>query len=168
LASFALGGVLAYQDKTASAVTVFAYAGPCLVFVFLQGFRRFKGFGLAAELLEHKIEEADRLLGELRRLAVPMAELLFTTTARLRRWSSMVPRRDRHRLMELIEEPMTSIGVTSGTLENSKRDWRRFNVIDLARLLFPAIHANIKTKIKAKEQEPQKFPSSVSAGNVEY
>ena len=83
MASFALGGVLAYQDKTASAVTGFAYAGPCLVFVFLQGFKRFKGFGLEAELLEQKIEEADRLLTQLRRLAVPMAELLFTTTARL-------------------------------------------------------------------------------------
>ena len=159
---------MSYFDKTASAIATSGFAVLCLFYVFLPEFKRFKGFGVEAELLEKKIEEADRLLGQLRQLATPMAEMLFTIVARMGRWDSMVPRKDRNRVMEEIEAQLTSIGVSPGTIDYAKKDWHKFNVIDIARPVFRAAHEKIMDKIRKKENELGAFPQPIPAGSLEY
>jgi hypothetical protein len=57
----------------------------CLFLASSSKFKRFKGLGIEAELRD-KIDEADKLLSQLGALVTPIAEMVFSMTARLGRW----------------------------------------------------------------------------------
>ena len=54
------GVLLSFQDKSASAGVTYTAAILCLIFSFLHAFKKFKGLGVEAELLDKKIEEAGK------------------------------------------------------------------------------------------------------------
>ena len=51
---FALGAYLAFNEKVAASTATYGAAVICLIFTFLSRFKRFKGFGIEAELWEQK------------------------------------------------------------------------------------------------------------------
>ena len=138
---------LSYLDKTGGATVTYTAAVFCLIFAFLPKFKRFKGLGVEAELLEKKIEEADVILGHLRSLSVPLAELLFTMVARLGRWNSAVPRRDRYRILGRFEDALRGLGVPDAELSKAKSEWHRYNLIDQARPIVQSIHKRLNEKV---------------------
>jgi sugar-specific transcriptional regulator TrmB len=72
---FAAGVALAYLGETGGASATYAAAVVCLIFVFLPQFKKFKGFGVEAELKEYRAEfdrEIDKLESEAKRLPPPV------------------------------------------------------------------------------------------------
>lgn len=157
------GVVLSYLDKTSGATATYAASIFCLIFVYLSQFKRFKGFGVEAELLEKKIEEADEALKRLRAITAPIAHMLFTMVARMGRWDSMVPRKQRYEIMEQIENELLKNGVEEDVLEESKKDWHHFNIIDLARPIINGTLTSFDEIIKAKQEKVNSFRGTITA-----
>jgi len=147
---FSSGIALSYLDKIGGATATYSAAVFCLIFVFLTEFRKFKGFGVEAELLERKIDEADKILKQLRDITSPIAEMLFSTVARSGRIGAMMPRKKRHELMERIELELISSGVSKEQIDKSKTDWHYFNTIDLAQPAFTLISGRVEIFMSAE------------------
>lgn len=165
---FGAGFYLCYRDKTGAATATYAAGVLCLIFAFLPEFKRFKGFGVEAELLERKIVEADETIARLRNLSKPLAELMFTIVARSGRWDSMVPRHDRYRIMEQLESELCQIGMSKTDIENAKRDWHRFNLFDLSSPVFEEILERIKEKKKEEQNRIGSVKQPISPNDQDY
>ena len=138
------GIFFSYLDQVSSATATYAAAIFCLIFVFLTEFRRFKGFGVEAELLERKIDEADKILTQLRNITSPISEMLFSLVVRSGRRGEMIPRKQRYDLMIKIESELKSCGVTDTQIEKAKQDWHAFNIHDLAAPIFQSISTRVE------------------------
>ena len=153
---------LSLMDKIGGATVTYGAAIFCLIFAFLPNFKWFKGLGVEAELLERKIEEADVILGHLRSLSVPLAELLFTMVARLGRWDSAVPRKDTYRIMKGFEEALRGLEVPKDELSSAKAEWHRYNLIDQARPIVRTIRQLLQEKAKELMKAIAAIPSPIS------
>ncbi len=162
LALMASGIVLSYLDKVGGATVTYAASIFCLIFVYLSQFKRFKGFGVEAELLEKKIEEADETLKRLREITVPIAHMLFSMVARMGLWDSMIPRQQRFEIMEKIENELRSNGVDPAQLEDAKADWHHFNIIDLARPVINGTLKHIDEIVKIKREKVNSFRGPIT------
>lgn len=162
LVLLASGIALSFLDKAAAAGVTYSAAVLCLIFVFLPEFKRFKGLGIEAELLDRKIEEADQLLTRLRGITVPIAEMLLSTTARMGRWSSGMPRAQKFALMQRIEQELIKCGVHPDELERAKTDWHFYNLFDLSAPARQKVFNALDPKIKAKQQELDRVPQPIT------
>lgn len=155
------GIILSFQDKTASATVTYGSAILCLVFVFLPAFKKFKGLGIEAELLEQKIEEADHLIKNLKSFSLPTAELLFTNVARTGRWSGPIARRERDRLREDIENSLKNMGISDSEIDKTKHDWHHFNLFDLTEDIYKNLDKIISEKISKAEKRIKEIPQPI-------
>jgi len=160
---FGSGIYLSYLEKTAGATVTYTAAVLCLVFTFLQEFKKFKGFGVEAELLEKKIEEADKILRQLRDLIKPISELLFTMVARGGRWDSAIPRKDSYRLMMQFEKELRDIGVSEEDISDSQKEWHQFILLDLCRPIIETIHNYLVEKGKEQQASIQAFKQPITS-----
>ncbi|WP_335901489.1 hypothetical protein ACOI2Q_07040 [Shewanella algae] len=160
---FAAGVFLSYEDKTGGATATYGAAVLCLIFVFLGDFKKFKGFGIEAELLEDKIKEADEVLNQLRGLVKPISELLFTMVARGGRWDSAIPRKDSYRLMEQLENELKEIGLSHDEIAKAKYEWHQFNLIDLFRPILTGISELLHEKEKAQQEVIRGFKNPIAS-----
>jgi len=126
------------------------------------GIQKFKGLGIEAELLDRKIEEAEELLSRLRGITAPIAEMLFSTSARMGRWSSGMPRLQRHELTQRIETELLKCGVSADDLERAKADVHYYNIFDLCSPLLQKINDALKSKIDVREQALNSFPQPIT------
>jgi len=123
-------------DQVAAATATYAAAILALIFAFLTEFKTFKGLGIEAELLDRKIEEADDLISKLRGITIPIAEMLLSSTARMGRLGTIMPRKQRYELLNQLEHEFQKCGVSLEQLEAAKVDWHFFNTFDLATPIF--------------------------------
>lgn len=130
IALFVLGGVLAADDKVAASGTVFVATIVLLIFVRLSRFRRFKAFGMEAELWEEKQEEAAALIQQLKGLSVAMAEPLISISSRMGRWSSHFSRRDHYDLIQKIQRALSANSLSQPDIDLMMKDYHRFVIID--------------------------------------
>ncbi len=156
-----MGVVLSYQDKLGGATATYGTAIVCLIFVFLSDFKRFKGLGIEAELLDQKIEEADELLARLRGITAPLAEMLFSLAARMGRWGTAIPRTQRHDFMTRIQRALAEAGVSPEELEQAKGDWHYFNAFDLCSPALQKISDAFHTKLKLRDREVSAVPQPI-------
>jgi hypothetical protein len=115
---------------------------------------------LASEInpeVERFRSQVEGKVAQLRTLSKPLAELLFTLSARAGRWSSGIPRRDRYRMMEELESELRKIGLGDAEIETAKQDWHRFNLYDLSEPVFDPILARIETKRIERNQRTDKL-----------
>lgn len=162
LVLFATGILLAIRDQAAAAGTSYTAAVLCLIFVFLSEFKKFKGLGIEAELLDRKLEEAEVLLSRLRGITVPIAEMLFSTSARMGRWSSGMPRLQQHELTQRIERELLSCGVSASDIDRAKADVHYYNIFDLCSPVLQKISDAMQPKIRERELAIQKFPQPIT------
>jgi hypothetical protein len=80
----------------------------------------------------------------------------------------MLPRRERHRIMEDFEKQLSSIGVSPNAIEDAKKDWHRFNMMDLARPVFNSMRNKIQSKISDLDKAIAKIPQPISASDTEF
>ena len=157
-----VGAVLSYLDKTGSAVATYAASICCLIFVHLPQFKKFKGFGIEAEL-KQKIEEANETLERLREITVPIAHMLFTMVAKMGRWSSSIPRRQQYEITKKIENELKSNGVKPVHLEKAKGDWHHYNIIDLARPIMEGTLKDVDEGVARKRKKVDSFKGTITA-----
>lgn len=159
---FAFGVVLSFQDQVTAAAVTYSAAVLSLIFAFLPEFKKFKGLGIEAELLDKKIEEADILLSQLRDISIPIAEMLLSSTARMGRWDSGMPRHKKHDLVQRIERELRKVGVSDTQLEQAKEDWHYYNIIDLSRPVFKSITEALQPHLKERENALSQFPQPIT------
>lgn len=156
---FGAGIWLGYMDKTGVATATYGAAVLSLIFAFLPEFKKFKGLGIEAELLDKKIEETDKLLKQLRDITAPIAEMLVSSTARAGRLGSGMPRSQKYELMQRIESELKRCGVEESQLEKAKEDWHFYNTFDLASPIFEKINDKLRPiqqeRVKAFNQFKQ-------------
>lgn len=165
---FIAGTYLGYLDKEVVATSTYATGILCLIFVFLPEFKKFKGLGIEAELLDNKIKEADEILSKLRNLLIPMSEMLISTTARMGRWGTIMPRRQKYALIQRIEDELKNCGVKLEQLEAAKHDWYRLNIFDMVTPITNKINDILKKKHSSLEQELRNIKSPTQPDNQKY
>ena len=140
LALLSAGATLSFYDQVGAATATYAAGILTMIFAFLSEFKKFKGLGIEAELLDKKIEEADDLISRLRNISIPLAEMLLSSTARMGRVGTIMPRKQKYELLKKIESELKECGVTDDQLESTKTDWHFYNIFDLASPIFDALH----------------------------
>ncbi len=158
---FVAGVGLAFGGNSGAAATTYSAAVLCQIFVFLPEFKKFKGLGIEAELLGRKIEEADELLSRLRNIAVPLAEMSFSSSVRMGRWDSGIPRWKRHELIQKIEGELQRCGVSPSDIELAKGDVHFFNVIDLTFPIVEKVQRVFEAKWGPRDVAVGNFPQPV-------
>ncbi len=155
-ACFWIAGIWnAFLNQPASATALLGAGFCCLFFIHLPKFKRIKAFALEAEMRD-KIEEVTDVLSKLRTLLIPIAELLFTTVARAGRLGSRLSNKESYDLMERIETELRAIKMTEEQITSTKKDWHRYNMIDLA---LP-IKRDFSTIFQSKQMEHGRVTSS--------
>jgi hypothetical protein len=154
---FLAGIGLGYKGDTESAGITFGAGIFALIFVFLSQFKRFKGFGIEAELWEQKQEEAAKLIETLRALSLVASEQLINLSARLNRIGTPVTRKELFDLVDRLEDVLTYIEVPTADREKLKTDFYRFTAIDMTLPLVRKINDAIDRKVA--EQGRSKFRS---------
>ena len=127
----AAGFFLGYVENIGAATATYGAAVISLIFAFLPEFKKFKGLGIEAELLDRKIEETDKLLRQLRDITTPIAEMLFSSAARAGRYGSNMSNRQKYELVQKIESELKKCGIDESSLEKAKEDWHYFVIFDL-------------------------------------
>jgi hypothetical protein len=159
---FVAGVWLGYMDKAGVATATYGAAVLSLIFAFLPEFKKFKGLGIEAELLDKKIEETDKLLKQLRDITAPIAEMLISSTARAGRWGSGMPRSQRYELMQKIESELKKCGVEDSQLEKFKQDWHFYNTFDLASHIFEKINEKLRIIQQEREKTLNQFKQPIT------
>lgn len=153
LGLFSSGVALGFAERAGAATATFATGVLCLIFVFLPEFKKFKGLGIEAELLDRKLEEADRLLSQLRDLATPLAEMLFSNVARTGRWGSGMPRSQKYELIRRIENELRRCGVSDSQIDQAKQDWHFYNLHDLSSPVIAGIVKKLKEHVSVRDEK---------------
>ncbi|WP_136066925.1 hypothetical protein [Modicisalibacter radicis] len=164
---FSSGVALGFLDKVGAATATYTAAVLSLIFAFLPEFKKFKGLGIEAELLDKKIEETDKLLKKLRDITAPMAELLIASTARAGRWGSGIPRSQKYELMQKIERELKNCGLDDSQVEQAKKDWHYYNVFDLASPIFQKLVDKLSEVKKEREKELGEFNKPIAPERVD-
>ena len=159
---FAFAVFLTYSGETGDAAVTYTAAFFCLTFAFLQDLKKLRGFAAEAKMLEKKIEEADNTLNQLRNLIKPTSELLFTMVARGGRLESAIPRQDCYRLMTEFTSKLKTLGLSESEIAKAKKDWHKFNLIDLSRPIVDGIQEILNGKMKAQQKINQSFKPPIS------
>jgi len=162
LGLFGAGVALGFQDKAGAATATYGAAVLCLIFVFLPEFKRFKGLGIEAELLDRKLEEADKLLSQLRDLATPIAEMLLSSVARSGRWDSAMPRAQKRELLQRIEGELRRCGVTEEQLEQAKVDWHYYNLHDLSSPIIKDVIDKLQEHFRERDNAINTVPTPIT------
>lgn len=159
---FGVGAFLSYQEKNTGAGLTYGAGVFGLIFVFLQSFKEFEGFGIKAKLLESKVKEVDMLLTQLQNLINPMSEMLFSVVARQGLWDSRLSKEDSYRLVNDLTSQLKSLGMSESSIENAQKEWHQYNLIALASPIIRHINQFLNKKQTKKQEEVDAFKSPVS------
>ena len=143
---------MSFNGLTAEAIATYAAGVLALIFAFLARFKKFKGLGIEAELWEDKQEEAADLIEKLKGLTVAVAEPLISISSRMGRWNVHFERREHFEFIRRIEEALLRNGMEPEAVETMKREWHRFNAIDLGHPIFNAILKALGSKRETMEK----------------
>jgi hypothetical protein len=161
------GVCLSFLERVGGATTTYSAAGVCLIFLFLQEFKRVKLFGVEAEL-QDRIREANVLIEQLRALLLPISELLFSMVARAGRVGGHLPNRESYRIMSQFETELRSLGLTNEQIEKSKKEWHHFNMLDLQRPVLKDIGDLLHGKEVAQGKVLNSFKQPIPAGDPDH
>ncbi|QDF74341.1 MULTISPECIES: hypothetical protein [Shewanella] len=164
---FISGVGLGYMDKVGAATATYTAAVLSLIFAFLPEFKKFKGLGIEAELLDKKIEETEHLLKQLRDITAPISEMLISSTARAGRWEAGLPRSQKYELIQRIESELKKCGVEAAQLERAKADWHFYNIFDLASPIFERITKKLQPIQQEREKTLGEFKQPITPDRMD-
>jgi hypothetical protein len=164
---FISGVGLGYMDKVGAATATYTAAVLSLIFAFLPEFKKFKGLGIEAELIDKKIEETDHLLKQLRDITAPISEMLISSTVRAGRFDSGLPRSKKYELMQRIESELKKCGVEASQLEQAKADWHFYNIFDLASPIFEKITGKLNPIKQEREKTLHEFKQPITPERID-
>ena len=125
------GTILAFRDQVAAAGAVYAATFMVLIFFFLSRFKRFKGFGIEAELWEQEMEQAEKLKTSLRFLSETFGEMLYMQFGPGSRWGG-IPQEAKLEFIEKMDRHLLDAGLTRDEINEKKSPWHKCVMRDLA------------------------------------
>ncbi len=163
-----IGIILSFQNKPTTAGLTYTTAILCMIFAKLSSFKKFKGLGIEAELLEEKIEKADLLIRKLKDFSLPTAELLISNVARTGRWGGIIPRKKKSELLESIEKSLTDIGISEIEIDKIKKDWHWYNLFDMGNNIFNNFNKLSRNKIDEKNKYIEEISRPIVKDHEEH
>lgn len=118
-----VGIFLAWFDKTASAVACFSASIIYLMLALLSRFRRFKGFGIEAEMWEQKQEEAAKIVEQLRDFAAQSSKVTVTELM-AGAFLGGLSLSQRLNLYDELMAKLEGMGLTDTQLNSVRQGWR--------------------------------------------
>ncbi len=166
--AFAATIYLLIEDKTGSATIAGGFTFGLLVFVYLPVFESFEVLGLKARL-SRRIDEAERLLGHIRRSAEVSSRLLYIQLAWMNRLGNITWSKKRELLAE-IDRVLIELGLSQEEVLERKRPFLLMTSLDLLRVFEQTLDARV-TRLRSYLQDEQhrKFKgASVNPSNPEW
>lgn len=143
VALLGFGAFLAYSGNNSGAGLTYTTGIICLIFSFLPSFKRFSGLGIKAELLENKIQEADRIIGMMKDISLPISEIVFISLTKIGFLGGPIPKTEQKRLVDSLEDALKRLGVDKSKIAPMKKELHRIHRIHLARPLYELIKIEV-------------------------
>ena len=163
--SFALFGAginLAYRGEVGGASVNFTAGVMTLIFVFLSQFKRFKGFGIEAEMWAKEMEDAERITTNFKNLSMLVAQPSISTMARMGRWDSGLSRREMYDLVQRFDQMLREAEASDEQILAAKEDYFRYVLLDMAQMLRGPLTTALEEKVEHYKEETKKFGSPIT------
>jgi hypothetical protein len=130
---FGVGVWLAIEDKTASASSCFGVGIFMFFLAKIDRFTSINAFGLKAKTrkLEEKLDDADKLLVELKRLSLLSGTYIIDSASRQGRWDSSLDSSHLYEIKEQICKQLKDIGVEKKDIGKATESWERWSAVDI-------------------------------------
>jgi hypothetical protein len=148
LASFFLGSFLAFSDKPAAATAAYAYSVFCSVLFLLARFKKFKAFGIEAELWDDKQTEAEKLVEEMKASLATTSSYVLNLGIKAGRWSGSIPRNELMNYLEKNTQIMKDAGKSENDIRIAQASFFNIVSIDLISPVVADFNNLIREKIK--------------------
>lgn len=145
------GTVLAFMDQIAAASTVYAVTCMVLIFFFLSRFKRFKGFGIEAELWEQQMEQAEKLRHTLRFLSETFGEMMYMQFGPGSRWAG-IPDKVKIDFIEKMDRHLQDTGLTQDEIDQKKNPWHKCVMRDLVEPIAERFKDSLQEKLNERIQ----------------
>lgn len=159
------GTSLIFIGKETGGSIIYGSAVITLVFVFLTNFSHFEGFGIKAELLENKINEADDVIRKMKDMSLSMGEMLFSLLARMGRVGVEFSHEEQYKLMSEYEKRLIDIGASTDDIDKAKRDWHKYNIFDIKMNIRASISSVFYKKIDNVNKKISIYPKPINSND---
>ncbi len=105
----------------------------CLIFLYLSRFKRFKGFGVEGEMWEDKMQEAERVIDRLNKLAAATAAPTYRAIASVGRWTSAPDPNELALLVDPLDNALRDAGFSEDRINDIKAPVHIIKMTDLRR-----------------------------------
>lgn len=149
--SIAVGLWIATQDKVSAATACLSTGILILLIANINHFEFIKGFGFEARTkkLDEKIEEADRLLRQLRLASQLFADISVQLMSRAGRWAGPIPKGDTQELLRRLRTLLESLGVEQMDIDDSLDPFHRITLRDLSTPCFNRLFDELQKRVQA-------------------
>ena len=149
--SIAVGLWIAAQDKVSAAIACLSTGILILLIANINHFEFIKGFGFEARTkkLDEKIEEADRLLDQLKLASQLFADISVQLMSRAGRWVGPIPKGDTQELLQRLRSLLQSLGVKQADIDNSLDPFHRITLRDLSMPCFNRLFDELQKRVQA-------------------
>ena len=127
-------------------------AGILVILLFHFDVKKFNVFGMAAELRE-KLNEADRILEQLRGISVPVSEIAISVASKTGRTPQKISRQALFDYVKEIEDELLALNVSQQNIERVKKGWYSITSIEMATIVFRLIKNKLEYKNELFERE---------------
>jgi hypothetical protein len=141
---------VAIADHVAAATACLSAGVLILLIANINHFEFIKGFGFEARTkkLDEKIEEADRLLVQLKLASQLFADISVQLMSRTGRWAGPIPKPETQDLVTRIQALLKSLGIDKADIDKSLDPFHRITLRDLATSSFNAFFTELEAHIQ--------------------
>ncbi|WP_455863788.1 hypothetical protein [Pantoea agglomerans] len=127
-------------------------AGILVILLFHFDVKKFNIFGMAAELRE-KLDEADKILEQLRGISLPVSEIAINVASKTGRTPERISRQALFNYVKDIEGELLALNVSQRDIDRVKKGWYSITSIEMATLIYREINKKLDSKKETFECE---------------
>lgn len=127
-------------------------AGILVILLFHFDVKKFNIFGMAAELRE-KLNEADKILEQLRGISLPVSEIAISVASKTGRTPERISRQALFNYVKDIEGELLALNVSQRDIDRVKKGWYSITSMEMATLIYREINKKLDSKKEAFECE---------------
>ncbi|MCA8929932.1 MAG: hypothetical protein KDC18_17870 [Alphaproteobacteria bacterium] len=150
------------SEKTQTATLTFGFGVVLLFLALISRFKKFKGFGLEAELWENKQEEAEKIITLMRSQSLILSKQIIELMGSTGRFYSIRNRQMLFDASENLDRSLRNLGASDKEIDDVMHGLHYFHAIDISHLIFGEFNKIINEKInKNREKILLKFGSPI-------
>ncbi len=157
---------LAKVGQLKNATLVFSAGFLCLVFVYLTRFKKVETPWLKMEMWEEKMEEAEKLINNLKSLSAAVGKPMFTMIAKMGRWGASISRKERYEIGVELQKVLEDNQVPSEKIQEAKEHWDYINVKDQAAPIIQELKRRRNSEENIIREELNKINQPVSSDDL--